>query len=121
MSEVKPEAVTTEAVEAEPKPKQTRQVSPVVIYPEVPTRIISIDGQYIKDYLKGEFEKGKITRKELGLWADKAETLIAEKGERKYFQEFRSAFVKAFFPELEQRKNQKAKKENMADFIKGLL
>jgi len=119
MSEAKPEA----AVEVKPevKEKKTRKTTPIAKYPEVPTRIIAIDGQYIKDYFKGEFEKGNITRKELGLWADKSKELIAAKGDRAYFQEFRAQFVKQFFPDLENRKNQKVKKESMTDFLEGLL
>ena len=116
MSEVKPEVAAVEA-----QPKKTRKTTPIAIYPEVPTRIIAIDGQYIKDYFKGEFANGKITRKELGEWADLSKKLIAEKGDRAYFQEFRSQFVEKFFPELEKRKTQKVKKESMTDFLEGLL
>lgn len=115
MSEVKPEVAVEEV-----QPKK-RKVAPVAVYPEVPTRITSIDGQYIKDFFKGEFEKGTITRKELGLWADKSKALIAEKGDRAYFQPFRAEFVQAFFPDLEKRKTQKVKKESMTDFLEGLL
>ena len=115
MSEVKPEVAVEEV-----QPKK-RKVAPVAVYPEVPTRITSIDGQYIKDFFKGEFEKGNITRKELGLWADKSKALIAEKGDRAYFQPFRAEFVQAFFPDLEKRKTQKVKKESMTDFLEGLL
>lgn len=116
MSEVKQE-VAVEEVQL----KKTRKTTPVAVYPEVPTRIIAIDGQYIKDYFKGEYEKGNITRKELGIWADKSKAYIAEKGERAYFQPFRTEFVQAFFPELEKRKTQKVKKESMTDFLEGLL
>lgn len=108
-------------VSEESKPKKNRKTTPVAIYPERPTRIVSIDGEYIKAFFKGEFEKGTITRKEIGQWADKAKKLIQEKGERAYFQEFRTEFVKKFFPELEKRKTEKVKKESMANFLENLL
>lgn len=116
MSEVKPEVASEEV-----QPKRTRKTTPIAVYPEVPSRIIAIDGQYIKDYFAGEFKAGNITRKEIGEWTDLAEKLIAEKGERAYFQEFRAQFVQKFFPDLEKRKSQKVKKESMSDFLKGLL
>lgn len=116
MSEVKEEIITEVK-----KEKKHRKTTPIASYPEVPTRIVAIDGQYIKDYFKGEFEKGNITRKELGVWADKSKKLIAEKGERAYFQEFRAQFVKKFFPDLETRKTEKIKKESMTDFLESLL
>lgn len=101
--------------------KKTRKTTPIAVYPEIPTRIVAIDGQYIKDYFAGEFKAGNITRKELGEWADTSKKLIAEKGDRAYFQEFRAQFVHKFFPDLENRKVKKEKKESMTDFLESLL
>lgn len=101
--------------------KKTRKTTPIAVYPANPTRIVAIDGKYIKDYLKGEFENGNLTRKEIGEWADKAKEMIKTHGDRKYFQKFRTAFVKKFFPELEERKTEKEKKESMAEFLESLL
>ena len=112
-------------VSVEPKKvKKPRKTTPIAIYPEIPTRIVSIDLQYIKDYFKGEFEAGRITRKEIGEWADKYKDIVAAKGANgavKYFQEFRGEFIKKYFPELEERRYAKEKKESLGDFLEGLL
>lgn len=101
--------------------KRTRKTTPIAKYPEIPTRIIAIDGQYTRDFFKDKAAKGEISKEELQEWAKLTRTLIEEKGERAYFQAFRQEFVKAFFPALLEASKQKAKRESMADFLEGLM
>lgn len=121
----KKENITNETVEtttsAEPiKPKQKRATTPTAIYPDKPTRIVSIDSQYIRDYFKGEYEAKRIDADTIREFSALSKKLVGEKGERAYFQPYRNEFVKRFFPELDKNRK-KANQESMADFLDNLL
>lgn len=98
----KKDTTTNEPVEvmtpAEPaKPKQKRKTTPIAIYPDKPSRIIDIDGQYIRDYFNGEYQVGKISADTIREFSALSKKLVDEKGERAYFQAYRAKFVETFF------------------------
>ena len=101
--------------------KKKRTTVPPAKYPEVPTRIVAIDSKYIKAYLKDNFEKGNISRDEIVGWDKLYKDLVEIHGERLYFHEYRKQFVKAYFPDLEDRISEGKKKESMGDFLASLL
>lgn len=105
----------------ETKAKKARTPIPAAIYPEVPTRIVAIDGKYIKAYFADNFQKGNISREEVEGWNKLYNELVEEYGERSYFMTYRKEFVKAYFPELLERIATPQKKESMGDFLSALL
>lgn len=100
--------------------KARRKTTPTAIYPETPTRIVAIDSQYIRDYFKGEYEAGRIKAPIIKKYSKRYKELVAEKGERAYFQTYRTEFVKEFFPALA-ASQKKQNKESMSDFLDSLL
>ena len=103
------------------KEKKPRATTPIAKYPDKPTRVIAIDGEYIREFFKAKYEAGEISSEELLKWSDLTKELIEAKGDRGYFQPLRKEFVKAFFPELLDIQPLKKEKESMADFLKGLV
>ena len=100
---------------------EKKKMVPPAKYPEVPTRITSIDGDYIKEFLAAGYKKGEISAQEIKDWNKLYLELVDIHGERLYFHEYRKQFIKAYFPALETRITEGGKKPSMGDFLTSLL
>ncbi len=98
------------------KIKRTRTAPPIAKYPEKPKRIVSIDLDYIKDYLSHE----AIPASDIKDMAIRVKALREEKGNRGFFQEVRKDFVNKYFPELNNPILKKQKKQPFDDWLLDL-
>lgn len=106
----------TEVREEKEKIKRTRTAPPIAKYPKKPTRITSIDLDYIKDYLTEE----PIPASDVRDMAVKVKEAIAKRGNRGFFQDVRKEFVNKYFPELNDPALKKQKKKPFDEWLLDL-